>query len=658
MKRDRLNQIVALGVLIVALLASSGLAVQLTASGGRNRLGYADTMVEGQPPQVALGIAMGAFRGVFVNMLWIRANQLKEDGRFYEAMDLSKAITTLQPRFPHVWAFHAWNMAYNISVNSQTPQERWKWINAGINLLRNQGIVHNPNDMLVHKELAWILLHKVGAYMDDANPYYKRQLAGEWSLVLGPPPPIDPSYKDRDKAKAKFVAWLRPILEAPETLEGVYARNPAVVTLVDRVRKEVGLEPDWRLNQNSIILQTIARSGERAGFEQGFDAKQRALLTLLEDSTLQSAWADLLAHIRKRVLEDDYHMEPERMVRLTEKYGPLDWRHWGSHALYWASRGVEHAFTRVSRSNVKDFDFLNANRVAVHSLQDLWRTGDMYFDLLGYIKAPHDPNVFLRISPNVHFMDAYGENLDEFIGTAFMIGRNFESRDRAYGLMAAGYENFRKDAIRFLYRRGERELAEKMKDELGVWPHHNTNDPDRKDLFKLNIDDFVMKELEDQLTRPSVAREEVVGALQGAFASLLAGTDSSYFRSQLDYAAKVHAFFFTNQGRHTLVALDKMRMEQMDSDFRVVAGSEFASLMAILELDDAERLYDSAPENLKWWAYDLIAERFKPTLDELAKAGGRKFEQVFPEPENMAEHRAEIQKMIQDRQNRPQVEMQ
>src|SRR5207253_542677 len=88
----------------------------------------ATRLVEGQPPQVAVGIAMGAFRGLFVNILWIRANQLKEDGRYHESMDLARAITQLQPRFPQVWVFHAWNMAYNISVATQTPDERWRWV--------------------------------------------------------------------------------------------------------------------------------------------------------------------------------------------------------------------------------------------------------------------------------------------------------------------------------------------------------------------------------------------------------------------------------------------------------------------------------------------------------------------------------------------------
>src|SRR5262245_11501770 len=171
---DRTAQIVALVVLLCCLGASVFIAPSVAASAGRNRLVYGDTLERGDPPEVAVGIAMGAFRGLFVNMLWIRANDRKQEGRYFDAVDLARTITRLQPRFPRVWAFHAWNLAYNISVATNTPEERWNWVSQGIRLLRDEGIPKNPSDLLLHKELGWIFLHKVQGYMDDANGYYKR----------------------------------------------------------------------------------------------------------------------------------------------------------------------------------------------------------------------------------------------------------------------------------------------------------------------------------------------------------------------------------------------------------------------------------------------------------------------------------------------------
>ncbi len=76
-----------------------------------------NTPLENAPPSLAFAtVAMGAFRGLVVDILWMRADKLKEEGQFFDARQLAEWITTLQPRFPAVWEFQAWNMAYNISV--------------------------------------------------------------------------------------------------------------------------------------------------------------------------------------------------------------------------------------------------------------------------------------------------------------------------------------------------------------------------------------------------------------------------------------------------------------------------------------------------------------------------------------------------------------
>ena len=235
MTRDTKVQGFASVVLIVALLSSSVLATRLSALAGKNRLTYTEQAEEGQPWEVAAGIAMGAFRGIFVNWLWIRANNLKEEGKFYEANQLADVITRLQPRFPRVWVFHAWNMAYNISVATQTRKERWDWVQSGISLLRDKAIPANPNDLYIHKELAWIYLHKIGGYTDDANGYYKRMFAQEWTIVLGQPPDKDPTDRSRESAIKKYADWLRKIAESPERMEDLVAKEPSVALLRERL---------------------------------------------------------------------------------------------------------------------------------------------------------------------------------------------------------------------------------------------------------------------------------------------------------------------------------------------------------------------------------------------------------------------------------------
>ncbi len=113
-------------------------------------LRYTDISVEGAPPIVALGTAIGALRGIIVDYLWLKVNMMKEEGQFYEVMSDAELITKLQPRFAQVWGFHGHNMAYNISVLTNTPEERWDWVKAGVDLVRNQGLRYNPNDVVLH----------------------------------------------------------------------------------------------------------------------------------------------------------------------------------------------------------------------------------------------------------------------------------------------------------------------------------------------------------------------------------------------------------------------------------------------------------------------------------------------------------------------------
>ncbi|MEE9370262.1 MAG: hypothetical protein V3W45_02220, partial [Sedimentisphaerales bacterium] len=145
--------------------------------------------LENAPPSLAFAtVAMGAFRGLVVDILWMRADKLKDQGQFFDAKQLAEWITTLQPRFATVWEFQAWNMAYNISVAipASQPDQRWHWVKNGYQLLRDKGIPLNPKSILLYRELARIFQHKIGSISDDAHRYYKLQLAMAMEPLIGP----------------------------------------------------------------------------------------------------------------------------------------------------------------------------------------------------------------------------------------------------------------------------------------------------------------------------------------------------------------------------------------------------------------------------------------------------------------------------------------
>lgn len=116
------------------------------------------------PPDIALlNTLLGPLWGVWLASLWIQADTLKEENRFYDALQPAQWICGLQPRFPAVWSFNAWNKAYNNSVTKHTPEEHWKWVSSGAHLFAQQGIPLNSRTLKLYKEPAWIYSQKIGA---------------------------------------------------------------------------------------------------------------------------------------------------------------------------------------------------------------------------------------------------------------------------------------------------------------------------------------------------------------------------------------------------------------------------------------------------------------------------------------------------------------
>ena len=183
---SRLKKIL-LWLLAAALLAGSG-QVQQSLNRDRQELELTqNTPLKNAPPLLAFTtVALGGFRGLISNFLWIRANDLQQQDKYFEMVQLADWITDLEPHFEQVWVFQAWNMAWNISVNFKDFSDRWRWVERGMELLRDDGLRYNPNSILLYQQMSWIFQSKMGQNMDDANQYYKEQWAGEMMPFFGP----------------------------------------------------------------------------------------------------------------------------------------------------------------------------------------------------------------------------------------------------------------------------------------------------------------------------------------------------------------------------------------------------------------------------------------------------------------------------------------
>ncbi|HTV39012.1 MAG TPA: hypothetical protein VMF08_00440 [Candidatus Sulfotelmatobacter sp.] len=239
--KPRAKKILMLG-LVAALLFASG-QVQKSLNRDRDTMGIliADQPLQDAPPVLAFTTqVLGGFRGLISNFLWMRANDLQLNDQYFEAAQLADWITDLEPHFTQVWIYQGWNMAYNISVKFKDFPDRWRWVQNGIELLRDRGLRYNPDNLLIYRELAWFFQHKMGANLDDANGYYKTAWAAEMSPFFGP-------------NGTNFDALLHPRTAQDRTnvyiLETKYKIDPA---FAQKVNNEWG-PLDWRLPEAHAI---------------------------------------------------------------------------------------------------------------------------------------------------------------------------------------------------------------------------------------------------------------------------------------------------------------------------------------------------------------------------------------------------------------------
>jgi len=124
--------------------------------------------------------ALGGLRSVAAEVIWFRADRLQEEGRYVELAQLASALAFMEPHTPEVWSYAAWNLAYNVSLMMSTDEDRWRWVEAALRLLRDEGLRYNPSSRELLRELAWMFEIKIGASIDSAAPVYREK----WKAVV------------------------------------------------------------------------------------------------------------------------------------------------------------------------------------------------------------------------------------------------------------------------------------------------------------------------------------------------------------------------------------------------------------------------------------------------------------------------------------------
>lgn len=170
----------------------------------------------GKTPAAAEGLiaALGGFRSLAAEAVWFRADLLQEEGRYVELAQLASTLTFLEPHTPELWGYAAWNLAYNISIMMPTSEDRWRWVYAGLKLLRDDGLRLNPDDPDICRELAWMFQNKIGGKTDSSAPLYRikwRQIVNDaaerdaWNELA-----MDPARMADIATRFNIADWANP----------------------------------------------------------------------------------------------------------------------------------------------------------------------------------------------------------------------------------------------------------------------------------------------------------------------------------------------------------------------------------------------------------------------------------------------------------------
>lgn len=488
--------------------------------------------LENAPPSLAFAtVAMGAFRGLIVDILWMRADKLKEEGQFFDAKQLAEWITVLQPRFASVWDFQAWNMAYNISVAIPASQweERWRWVRNGYELLRDKGIEKNPRSILLYRSLGWIFQHKIGEVSDDCHRHYKRELALSMRQFLG--------YPETNKYFEKLVGSPKSLSEVTQNAQA--AKFVEELKATDDVFKNEG-----KFAQNYLSLRQTPKKFKPESFE---------VIDRFRDT---DALEKIDVFAKAYELRNTWKFDIDFMHVLNKKYGPvriedpndrlpLNWEHPGTHAIYWAERGLEVAGKKGEYS----IDEKNTDRIVFHSLQQLYRTGK----LIIYPTKDELPSVFLR--PDLQMFDSCNELWMNKI-------LKYEELEKGNPkAVTGGHKYFLINAVALFYQAGH--IAKAAQIYKLLRQRHSTG-PHAGD-FSDPLITFVRKRMVEELKAVGGkdATEQIIMSLREGFFQYAVHEDEKAFARE-SWAREIHELYQKQMGidepyRVGLMSFDRMK---------------------------------------------------------------------------------------------------
>jgi hypothetical protein len=146
-------------------------------------------------------LSLMGLRGVATCVLWSNAQEKQARNQWNELELLVRSLTKLQPHFITPWLFQSWNLAYNVSVESDRVNDKYFYITRGIGLLA-EGERQNRDNPDIRWSIGFYTQHKLGQ-SDETNTLRSME-----QLSAIPPNERDPARFRVSRAGRVDVNWV------------------------------------------------------------------------------------------------------------------------------------------------------------------------------------------------------------------------------------------------------------------------------------------------------------------------------------------------------------------------------------------------------------------------------------------------------------------
>ncbi|MCM8538111.1 MAG: hypothetical protein NE334_19365 [Lentisphaeraceae bacterium] len=254
------------------------------------------------PPTLQVtSVALGPMKGLLADVIWWRAERMQANKEFFESLQLSEWMTALQPTYPSVWGYQGFNLAFNISYNFSNSDERWRWVLAGIELMRDKGLRYIPDweqNRSIRFEIVNIFARKLSGVSDTES----RRFQDLWTLEML-------KYFDAgDRAE------LEEIVAAKNSITDLLADSD-----IQKLMSALGLNEEKFVEMVRLSPPNMSAMRPETPQNKAFNAAIRKIRR----------------YDQKKKIVSKLNMSPEKILQVDKDFGPLDWRTHQAQIIYW-----------------------------------------------------------------------------------------------------------------------------------------------------------------------------------------------------------------------------------------------------------------------------------------------------------------------------------